>query len=215
MKCSALFVRSGPRADPDGTSRFARVAHDRPQPVIMSKVSFKITLTSDPKLPFRVYVRRVVSRRPASTAPRVRPTAPRRSGLARRSIGKPRRSRVRPRPPQNRLSVPEEAPFTAVLKYAAEEFKVPAATSAIITNGASRVPRRVSRSSVRMSKRPRRANAKKKKLAPLTPASPRAPAAADGVGINPSQTSGNVFLKHGSELRLIPRDRVGDRKSVV
>lgn len=75
----------------------------------------------------------------------------------------------------------------SVAQYAAEEFRVNSATSAIITNGTwTTITRPIYITLL------------------LTVVS-----STDGVGINPQQTAGAVFLKHGSDLRLIPRDRVG------
>ena len=63
------------------------------------------------------------------------------------------------------VTVPEEAPFSAVIRYICDEFRVDERTTSILTM--------------------------------------------DGIGINPDQNCGEVFLKFGGDLKMIPRDRVG------
>lgn len=113
--------------------------------------------------------------------------------------------------------MPEKAPFQAVVKFAATEFGVNAETSAIITNGSlipllqfvvspHCVPVRVSLSTwycffLWFSFTAFCFSSTFFVCFPCVHA--------DGIGVSVAQSSGNVFLKHGSELRLIPRDRVG------
>lgn len=87
-----------------------------------AKVTFKVTLTSDPKLPFRVCVPACRRRRSWFAAARhVAAALRRRCGAAERPLSLAPRS----------FSVPEEAPFTAVLKFAAEEVRPGSASASL------------------------------------------------------------------------------------
>ena len=78
---------------------------------LRSKVTFKITLTSDPKLPFKVYVKLIFVSAHLNLlfeASKILQIVP----------------NIRVSMLINSLSVPEATPFTAVLKFAAEEVSI-------------------------------------------------------------------------------------------
>ena len=75
---------------------------------LRSKVTFKITLTSDPKLPFKVYVKLIFMPEQLNL-------------LFNTTKNLQIVFNIRVLLLMNSLSVPEETPFTAVLKFAAEE----------------------------------------------------------------------------------------------
>lgn len=73
------------------------------------KITFKIVLASDPRLPFKVFLFFF--------------PFPKRADPCRAKV----------------MKVPEQTPFTAVIKYAAEEFRVDPKTSAVVTKVCSRL----------------------------------------------------------------------------
>ena len=112
----------------------------------------------------------------------------------------------------NSFSVPEAAPFTAVLKYAAEEVRGGHRIELNSVFFLFRFPFFLNLDLIKKKKTRLRKKKNPHKQFKVPPAT-SAIITNDGVGINPAQSAGNVFLKHGSELRLIPRDRVGGSRS--
>lgn len=189
-----------------------------------SKVSFKVTLTSDPKLPFRVFS---VPEEAPFTA--VLKFAAEEVGRAPRELGEAwlgvailavtdgglfacptvlcctRAGSCHSRAPwwdashHDALSVPVSVCSSRCLPPPA-----PSSLTVRPSMGGLGAP---PQPAVSPLARCWRVNMRCRHLSCIHPA--RDVPLADGVGINPQQTAGNVFLKHGSELRLIPRDRVG------
>ena len=121
-----------------------------------SKVTFKITNTADPRLPFKTFLSYLFLISIVLLSLYISPS----------------------------LSVPEDTDFINVIHFAAEAFNMVPEDAAVITNSLffSLIDIHFATTFFRTTV---------------------------GVCVNPKQSSGSVFLKHGSELRLIHRDKVG------